>query len=122
MVMDKASSIDEYLQMIPEDQRALLGAVRDQINKQGPEVEETISYNMPTFKLRSKPLIHIAAWKKHCSFYPITDAVVEAYAESLAGFKHTKGSLHFTTKQPIPQDVLEAMIQDRVADHEASGY
>jgi hypothetical protein len=30
--------------------------------------------------------------------------------------------LHFTTKKPIPPDVLEALIQDRVADHEASGY
>lgn len=122
MVMEKAASIDEYLQMIPADQRALLGAVRDQINRQVPGVEETISYNMPTFRLRGKPLIHLAAWKKHCSFYPITDAVLEAYAEGLAGFKHTKGSLHFTTERPIPPEVLEALIQDRVADHEASGY
>jgi uncharacterized protein YdhG (YjbR/CyaY superfamily) len=120
--MDKASSIDEYLQLIAEDHRELLGAVRDQINRQVPGVEETISYNMPTFKLRGKPLIHLAAWKKHCSFYPITDAVLGAYSEELAGFKHTKGSLHFTTKKPIPPAVLEAMIQERVADHEASGY
>ena len=114
--------MDEYFQMVTQDQRELLGSVRAQINKQVPEIEETISYNMPTFKLRGKPLIHIAAWKKHCSFYPITDAVLEAYSDELADFKHTKGSLHFTTKQPIPAGALEAMIQDRVADHEASGY
>ena len=65
--------------VIPADQRALLGAVRDQINRQVPGVGETISYNM-------------------------------------------KGSLHFTTERPIPPDVLEALIQDRVTDHEASGY
>jgi uncharacterized protein YdhG (YjbR/CyaY superfamily) len=120
--MDKASSIDEYLQMVPEDQRALLSTVRDQVRRQVPDVEEAISYQMPTFKLRGKPLLHMAAWKKHCSIYPVTEAVRTAYADGLAGFKHSKDSLHFTTNQPIPPDVLEAIIQDRVADHEASGH
>jgi uncharacterized protein YdhG (YjbR/CyaY superfamily) len=119
--MDKASSVDEYLQMIPEDHRVLLTEIRERINRQVPGVEETISYGMPTFKLRGKPLIHIAAWKKHCSVYPVTDEILTAYAQELAGFKHTKGSLHFTPQKPIPPDVLEAMIQDRVAAQEAAG-
>ena len=41
--------------------------------------------------------------------------VLEAYSAGLVGFKHTKGSLHFSASQPLPDGLVADLVRERVA-------
>ena len=43
--------VDAYLAAVPGEQRAQLQALRERIAELAPQAVETISYNMPAFKL-----------------------------------------------------------------------
>jgi uncharacterized protein YdhG (YjbR/CyaY superfamily) len=62
--------VDDYLAALPEDQRAALEKLRKTIRAAAPEATETISYQMPTFKLHGRVLVYYAAFKDHCSLSP----------------------------------------------------
>ena len=112
------ASIDAYLAALPPDQCEALQRLRGQIRQVAPDAVETISYDMPAFKLGGRFLVSFAGWKAHCSIYPLTDSFLAGHAGELEGYARTKGSLHFTSKVPLPESVVEALIRERVADLE----
>jgi uncharacterized protein YdhG (YjbR/CyaY superfamily) len=110
------SPIDAYLANVPADQREALQRLRGQIARLVPDAVETISYGMPAFKLQGHALMWFAAWRAHCSIYPLTDSFLEAHADELKGYGRTKGSLHFTLDAPLPEDLVEQLVRARLAD------
>ena len=114
--MPADSPIDAYLATLPSDQRGVLERLRGHIRRLVPDAEETMSYGMPVFKLRDQPLVWFAGWKAHCSIYPLTDAFLSAHADELERYGRTKGSLHFTPENPLPDALVEQLIQARVED------
>jgi uncharacterized protein YdhG (YjbR/CyaY superfamily) len=108
--------VDAYLAALPSDQRELLEGVRARIRQLVPDAEETISYDMPAFKLGGRFLVSYAGWKRHASLYPLTDSFLEAHAAEIEGFGRTKGSIHFTAARPLPPAVLDELIRARVTD------
>jgi uncharacterized protein YdhG (YjbR/CyaY superfamily) len=110
--------VDAYLAKLPPDQRALLEGVRARIRELVPAAEDTVSYDMPAFRLHGRFLVSYAGWKRHCSLYPLTDSFQAAHAGELEAFGRTKGSIHFTAAKPLPPKVLDELILARVADLE----
>jgi uncharacterized protein YdhG (YjbR/CyaY superfamily) len=82
------------------------------IRNAAPDVQETISYNIPTFALKGA-LVHFAAFKKHIGFFPPVrgDTRFEKAASSYAG---EKGNLRFPLDQPIPCGLIERLVKLRV--------
>ena len=111
--------IDAYLATLPDDQREALQGLRAHVARVVPDAVETISYDMPTLKLGGRFLVSYAGWKAHCSIYPLTGTILAANEEALKGFGRTKGSLHFTPGNPVPEALLEDLIRARVADLES---
>ena len=116
--MAKDARVDAYLATLPAEQREMLQSLRARIARSVPRAEETISYGMPAFKLKKKFLVSFAGWKNHCSIYPLTETVAKAHERELEGYGRTKGSLHFTREQPLPDAVLEDLLRERVASLE----
>jgi len=108
--------VDTYLATRPAEQRDLLESVRRRVKELVPDAEETISYDMPAFKLGGRFLLSYAGWKSHCSLYPLTDSFLSSHADEIEPFDRTKGSLHFTPQKPLPDRVLDDLILARVAD------
>jgi uncharacterized protein YdhG (YjbR/CyaY superfamily) len=108
--------VDAYLAGLPAEQRDLLQALRARIAGLVPDATETISYGMPALKLGGRFLVSYAGWKAHCSLYPLTDSFMASHASGIAGFDRTKGSIHFTSAHPLPDDLLDDLIRARVAD------
>lgn len=108
------ATIDEYIAQYPADVQDILSKIRAVIRDAAPEAEEKISYGMPSYHLNGS-LIYFAANKNHIGIYPKTPAVEKL--EELAGFKGTKGSVHFPLNQPIPYDVLRKIVQVRVEEN-----
>ncbi len=109
------SSIDEYLETVAPNQKAALERVRVFVKKTVPEAEESISYGMPAFKYHKKPLLYYAAFKDHMSIFPTTGPI-KTLANKLEGFTVTKGTIHFTEKQALPDALLKEILLTRVAD------
>jgi uncharacterized protein YdhG (YjbR/CyaY superfamily) len=96
-------TIDEYIKTFPEDVQVILEKIRQTIRKAAPEAVETISYQMPTFKLNGRNLVYFAAWKNHIGFYPMPSGT-ETFKNELSPYKGAKGSVRFPLEKPIPYD------------------
>src|SRR6202040_4317174 len=73
-------SVEEYIAAQPEAVRPTLGLVRSAIRNAVPKAEESISYNIPTYKSHGDPVLYFAAWKQHYSLYPATGTLLAAFA------------------------------------------
>src|SRR3989442_6994468 len=94
------NSIDEYIETFPTEVQGLLQRIRKTIRKAAPDAVETISYQMPTFKLNGKGLVYFAAYERHIGFYPIPSGM-NAFEKELSPYKQGKGSVHFRSISPF---------------------
>ncbi|MFZ2151564.1 MAG: DUF1801 domain-containing protein [Minisyncoccia bacterium] len=108
-------TIDDYIQSFPSDIQKILQKVRKTIRKAAPQAVEAISYQMPTFKLNGKNLVHFAAWKSHIGFYA-TPSGNAAFKKELSKYKGAKGSVQFPVTEPIPYDLIEKIVVFRVKE------
>ena len=108
-------SIDDYLASVSEPHNKMLQNLRREIRELVPNAEETISYQIPTFKLNGRILVAFAAFKNHCSLFPVTGARAE-FPDELKKFKGGKGTLQFTTENPLPDALLEKIVKLRVSE------
>jgi uncharacterized protein YdhG (YjbR/CyaY superfamily) len=110
--------IDEYLAGVPEPARGTLNKVRAAIRAAvPPEATEAITYRIPTFKYKGS-LVAFAAFKNHCSLFPMSMAVIAAFKDELKGFHTSKGTIHFPLDKPLPAALLKKMVKARVAQNE----
>ncbi|HPG89046.1 MAG TPA: DUF1801 domain-containing protein, partial [Hyphomicrobium sp.] len=63
-------SMDAYIAAQPDDMQRALSRMRAAIAKAVPDAVETISYNMPAFKLHGRVLLYFAGWTEHYAIYP----------------------------------------------------
>jgi len=119
--MDKkpAPTIDEYLSVVPEPARTTLEKMRATIRAAVPEAAEAITYGMPTFKYRGRGLVAFAVFKKHCSLFPMSGAVIEKFKGELEGLHTSKGTLQFPQDKPLPAALVKKIIKARMAEIEA---
>jgi len=118
------ADIDEYIAAFPADVQAVLRQVRATIRAAAPEAEETISYQIPTFKPNGTHLIYFAGYKKHVSVYPAPVGNAD-FADEMAVYGSGKGTAKFPLDRPIPFDLITRMvklrIQETLARAEAKG-
>lgn len=108
-------TIDEYVRAFPPATQAILRRMRQIIREAAPEATETISYQMPTFKLNGRNLVHFAAWEKHIGFYPQPSGTA-AFQKELSPYKGAKGSVQFPLDEPIPFDLVKKIVVFRVKE------
>jgi uncharacterized protein YdhG (YjbR/CyaY superfamily) len=110
--------IDEYLAGVPEPARTTLSKVRAVIRSVVPkEATEAISYRIPTFKYQGS-LVAFAAFKNHCSLFPMSMAVIAAFKNELQGYEAFKGTIHFPLDKPLPTPLLKKIVKMRIAQNE----
>jgi len=66
--------------------------MRALIRKEVPQVEGVIAYGVASFRVGGKPLVYIAGFKKHVSFFP-TSSGIRAFREELTGLKTSTGTV-----------------------------
>lgn len=108
-------TIDEYIGTFSPEIQAVLQKMRQTIREAAPEAEETISYQMPTFKLKGKNLVHFAAFQHHIGFYP-TPSGIEQFKAELSQYKWSKGAVQFSIDKPIPFDLVKRIVAFRVGE------
>ncbi len=106
-------SVDEYIATHPADVQAVLQLVRSTIRKAVPNAEESISYQIPAYKLEGDRVIYFAGWKRHYSLYPADDELVKAFKDELAPYEVNKGTIRFPISKPVPVKLIEQIAKFR---------
>ena len=101
---EKPQTIDEYIAAQDERVQPRLNEIRAILKKALPEAEECISWSMPTYK-KGRNIIHSAAFKKHIGVYPGGEAT-EKFAEELAEYDTSKGTIRLPYGRELPEDLL----------------
>lgn len=113
------SEIDAYLKDVKPEFRIELLKIRKIVHDMVPDAVESISYGIPTFKYKGKPLIYYAGFKDHMSIFP-TAGPAKEYANRLKGYKIAKGTIQFTLEKPLPEDLIKDIVQYRLNSIEQS--
>lgn len=109
----KPQTIDEYLAGVPAESRAALETLRQTIKSIVPEAVETISYEIPTFKLNGRMLVSFAAFSEHCSFFPGAGPI-ELHRDNLKSFPTSKGTIRFTPDRPLSAALIKKLVKARI--------
>lgn len=110
------TNTDEYIAGFPGDIQVILNQVRVIIQQAAPDAEESIAYGMPAYKLKGKPLVYFAGFKKHIGFYATPSGHSE-FARELSKYKQGKGSVQFPLDQPLPLDLIFQIVEFRVFEN-----
>ncbi|WP_280395427.1 iron chaperone [Nocardia brasiliensis] len=106
-MVEQTATVDTYIASFPEDVRSILEEIRDSIKRVLPEATEAISYDIPTFKVNGRNVVHFAGWKHHVSVYPIP-AGDKAFERAVEPYRAGKGTLKFPLTKPIPYDRISS--------------
>lgn len=93
-----------FLGAQPEEVREYLKEIRKAICAALPEVEERISWSMPTF-WKGHNIIQFAGFKNHVGLYPGPEAVRE-FSERLKGYKTSKGTIQLPYSGTVPAGLI----------------
>lgn len=115
------ADVDAYLAALPDDQRATLRKLRVAIAAAAPRAEEGFSYGLPAFRLGGRPLVCYGAATTHCSFFPMSPAVIKAHAADLKRWETSKGTIRFAPDHPLPVALVRRIVRARIAELEGKG-
>ena len=115
--MNKPADIDEYLSNFPDESRETLEGLRRTIKAIVPEAAESVSYGLPTFKYRGRPLIYLGAAKSHCALYGVN---LDLFQDELATYDTSKGTIRFPPGRPPPDSLVKKLLDARIAEIESA--
>jgi uncharacterized protein YdhG (YjbR/CyaY superfamily) len=108
-------TIDDYIAGFSDDLQEILQKIRMTIREAAPDAEETISYQMPAFKLKGM-LVYFGAFKKHIGLFPPVTGDEKLMREASV-YAGPKGNLKFPLDQPIPYALISEIVKFRVKEN-----
>jgi uncharacterized protein YdhG (YjbR/CyaY superfamily) len=114
------NEVDIYIDQFPQNVRVKLVEMRNIIQENAPEANESFAYRMPAYKLNGRPLVYFAGFKNHIGFYA-TPSGHEEFKNELAGYKQGKGSVQFPVDGPLPLDLVKRIVLFRVRENMTKG-
>lgn len=98
-------TVDDYIAQFPENTQQLLAQLRTLIKTTAPTAVESISYEIPTYKIDGHPFIYFAGYEHHVGLYPAPNVIAE-----LAPHHSGKGTYRFPLDQPLPLNHIRRLL------------
>lgn len=104
----KINTVEEYILDLPEEGRNKIENIRKIILKNLSNSEESIKWNMPTYK-KDNIVVHLAWYKNHIGLF-VGEEAIENFKEDLLIYETNKGNIKILHTKEIPYDLIERMI------------
>lgn len=111
--MKSFTNVDDYIADFSPEIQDYLKEIRAKITETAPNAVESISYGMPAYKYKGKPMVYFAGYQKHIGFYA-TPTGHEAFKKELSKYKQGKGSVQFPLDEPMPLDLIAEIVKFRM--------
>jgi len=116
------STAAEYLSALEDDwRRDTLMALRELIEREAPELRESIRYKMLSYDDDRGPVFGLNAQKGYVSFYVGDAAKVDPAGELLAGLDHGKGCIRFRKSVQVAETRIDTFISRAAAVRRQGG-
>lgn len=117
----KFTSVEQYIEAALFDVEERLIEMRRIIRAAAPETEETISYNIPAYRAGGVVVVQFAGYSEHTSlnFFPTAGAFAR-FSTELEPYPTSKSAIRFPLAEPLPVELIEAIVRFRV--DEAAAY
>ena len=104
------TSVEDYLDSFDPAIREALAEVRAAIRAAMPDADETIEYDMPSYRLHGRPIVHFSGWSTFVSLYPmpVFDAGLE---KRVRGYRATRGTGRFPLSGPMPTELITEIVR-----------
>jgi uncharacterized protein YdhG (YjbR/CyaY superfamily) len=112
-----AAAMRRHMAALPPASRRVMTSLRSLIRAAVPRAVDTYSYRIPAMRLDGRIFIWYAAWKEHCSLYPVTTALMRAYRLDPDGYELKKGTIRFPLGEPLPATLIRRIVKARAAEH-----
>lgn len=108
------TTVDEYIAAQSPEAQTMLSALREAVIAAAPGVEESIRYDIPSYKLNGRPLISLAAWKHHVGLYPVP-VQDEELERLVAPLRSAKSTAKLPLNAPYPSELVQRLLASMVA-------
>lgn len=109
--------IEGYINKAPTEVQGVLRRVRELVLAVDPELTQTISYQIPTFKKNGISVFYFAFQKKHLGIYPRHSAI-EHFAARLEGYKTSKGAIQLPYSQALDEELIQDLVRFNINEVE----
>lgn len=107
--------VEAYLAACPEPHQTSLRKVRGVILAAAPDAIEIIHYQMPAIH-QGVGVICYAAFKNHCSLFPMSARTRRDFSDELAGYPGGAGTIQFPPDKPPPAALIRKIVKARLAE------
>ena len=116
MLKTNFTTVEEFFQGQGEPALSALKKLRKTIQSLIPDEEEYISYQIPTFKYRGKPLIGYGGFKKHYSLFIMSTKIGAKFAIEYPEYKISGSTIQFKFDEEVPLKLLKKVIGERMLE------
>ena len=109
------TQIQEYILNAESTHQDKLKQMYEIIKTIAPMSEETMSWGMPTFKVKGN-LVHFADNKNHLGFYPSPSGIIH-FKDQLKDYKYSKGAIQFPYNKELPVELIKQIVLFRLKEN-----
>jgi len=106
-------TIDEYVAGLAPEGAEVVREQRRRVHEIRLDVTEVIRYDLPTFQVDGTSRVHVAAWARHVSIYPVPGD--PELAQELTPYVAGKGTLKFSLSRPMPWEIVDRVLRALLA-------
>jgi uncharacterized protein YdhG (YjbR/CyaY superfamily) len=108
----EVSSVDAYIDAIPDDRTEAIVTLIGLIHNAAPKVEESLIYKMPTYTMHGELLFAVASQKNYMSLYVMDAKLINEYLPQIGKVNVGKCCIRFKKLEHLNLEAVEQLLKE----------